>query len=676
MEETPKLYRAIMVSSTFTDLEEHRAQAIEAISRFGFYPNVMEYSGARSEADVIDTSIRMVRESFAYLCVIGHKYGQTPVDADRNPKGLSITELEFNEARRLGRPILLFLMTEDHPVTKMDVESDPQKQKKLETFRKQAKHVDSGATAERVYETFASKEGFAKKVATAVGLEAVRAVGKSNIPDRAIRDAVARFIDVRPEADQAELAAAIHRFEAGYRELERQVAAIASIDNRVTALKADAEAALADGDLDKARTAYREAADAARDKAAEPVRTAAELKVAEAGAHLLALDWQAADAAWTEATSMLQPFDEQLARKIMENAAERLQSHAQAFARAGALGAATIHLRQLVCALQAPGDRRELARIHNNIGNVQALQGEWIGGPEGLDLLTEGIEALYQALEVVSRDDPAWSMIQSNLGDALRVKGELVGGAVGADLLSQAVDAFNSALSGCGLHSSPFDWAMLQNNLGIALIAKSGVAKGVDEKKAVDEAIGAFRLSLSVSCATVPSHEWARMQVNLGNALQTRSLLEPASRGLHFLAEATANYQDAFETYTAADFPSGQAWVQNCLGSALLLHGRHADGVSKRQFLTKAAQAFLKALELYTPTESPLDWAAAQFNLGLAHKAIASVAADQDLVHLAGAEKAFRTALEVYTRNGMVSKVEEINTLLGTVRAKLASAEA
>ena len=139
--------------------------------------------------------------------------------------------------------------------------------------------------------------------------------GSSDLPDRAIRDAIARFIDVKPEANQAELTDAIERFEAGYRALEQQLAAIPVSDNRVTSLKADAEAALAEGDLDKARAAYREAAEAARDKAAEPVRTAAELKSAEAGAHLLALDWQAADAAWAEAAAMLAPFDRERGRR-------------------------------------------------------------------------------------------------------------------------------------------------------------------------------------------------------------------------------------------------------------------------------------------------------------------------------------------------------------------------
>ena len=191
MEVEPKLYRAIMVSSTFTDLEAHRREVIDAIHRFGFHANAMEYSGARGDADVIDTSLRMVRESVAYLCVIGHKYGQTPLDAGRNPKALSITELEFNEARRLGRPILLFLMADDHPVPKATSEPDSKKRMKLEAFRKQARRVDR-RTDERVYETFASKDEFAKKAAIAIGLQAIHAAGRSNIPDRAIRDAIAR----------------------------------------------------------------------------------------------------------------------------------------------------------------------------------------------------------------------------------------------------------------------------------------------------------------------------------------------------------------------------------------------------------------------------------------------------------------------------------------------------
>jgi hypothetical protein len=143
------------------------------------------------------------------------------------------------------------------------------------------------------------------------------------------------------------LAAEIERFEAGYRALQAQVEAIVLVDNRVAALKADAEQALAEGDLDKARAAWRAAADAAREKAAEPVRNAALLKSAEADAHLLALDWQAADIAWTEAAEMLAPFDREGAEDVAEDASGRLLRHGERFARAGALGAAILRRRTL-----------------------------------------------------------------------------------------------------------------------------------------------------------------------------------------------------------------------------------------------------------------------------------------------------------------------------------------
>ena len=109
----PKNYRAIMLSSTFTDLSEHRQGAIEAISKLDYMPKVMEHTGARADDDVIESSLNMVRDSTAYVGVISLKYGQTPFDPDRNPGRLSITELEFNEAMQLDRPIVLFVMGDE-----------------------------------------------------------------------------------------------------------------------------------------------------------------------------------------------------------------------------------------------------------------------------------------------------------------------------------------------------------------------------------------------------------------------------------------------------------------------------------------------------------------------------------------------------------------------------------
>ena len=602
MEVEPKLYRAIMVSSTFTDLEAHRREVIDAIHRFGFHANVMEYSGARSDADVIDTSLGMVRDSVAYFCVIGHKYGQTPIDADRNPDGLSITELEFNEARRLGRPILLFVMSDDHPVLPADVEPDAKKRKKLKAFREQAKRVDPKKAPERVYDVFASEAEFAKKAAIAVGLLAVQAAGGSDVPDRAIRDAIARFIDIKPEADQAELAEAIQRFETDYRGLEQQLAAIAVSDNRVTELKADAEAALAEGDLDEARAAYREAAEAARDKATEPVRTAAELKSAEAGAHLLALDWEAADTAWAEAAAMLAPFDPEAADRLAQEGGQRLGNHGTLYGRAGALSAAIDRWSTLASAAEGRGDELQASRFRNNLGTMLATQGEHNGGPEGLRLLDEAIAAYRCSLAVRTRAGvPAeWAATQNNLGDALATQGERTDGPEGLGLLNEAATAFREALTVFTRTKMPAEWAMTQSNLGTVLQRQGQRTGGPEGLLLLDEAVTAYRDALTVRTRADMPDKWAETQNNLGTALQSQGRRTGGPEGLRLINEAVTAYREAATIHTRADMPAVWAMMQENIGLALELIA-DADPDRARGHLLDAEAALVAALSVYTP---------------------------------------------------------------------------
>ena len=164
----PRPVHQVMVSSTFTDLKEHRAALIDAIHRHDLHANVMEHDDAKVRDDVIESSLKMVRDSAAYILVVGSKYGQTPEDAGRNPDKVSITELEFNEARDLGCPILLFIMGDDHPVKKSDIEKDPEKEKKLNAFRERAKIASPGGKVNRVYSVFNSLEEFMTKFASSL----------------------------------------------------------------------------------------------------------------------------------------------------------------------------------------------------------------------------------------------------------------------------------------------------------------------------------------------------------------------------------------------------------------------------------------------------------------------------------------------------------------------------
>src|SRR5947208_592669 len=135
----PRQYQGVMLSSTFTDLEQHRAALIKAIKGQGLTDVAMENDSAKADVDVIDSSLRMVRDASAYIGVISRKYGQTPLCPDRNPHQLSITELEFNEAQRLDRPVLLFIMGDKHLLREADIETDAGKRGKLNAFRERAK---------------------------------------------------------------------------------------------------------------------------------------------------------------------------------------------------------------------------------------------------------------------------------------------------------------------------------------------------------------------------------------------------------------------------------------------------------------------------------------------------------------------------------------------------------
>src|SRR5438067_447224 len=111
----PHSISQVMVSSTFTDLREHRAALNLAVGKHEMHPVGMEFNDATIAGDVLDASLAMVERSAAYVLIIGRKYGQVPPCSVRNPGNLSITELEFREAIKRKLPVLLFIMGEEHP---------------------------------------------------------------------------------------------------------------------------------------------------------------------------------------------------------------------------------------------------------------------------------------------------------------------------------------------------------------------------------------------------------------------------------------------------------------------------------------------------------------------------------------------------------------------------------
>jgi len=101
----------VYVSSTFLDLQEHRAALKSALEKARYDVECMEkYTAfderplARCLADVAATDV--------YVLLIAHRYGYRP--GEDNPQQRSITYLEYEEASRHPKPRLVFTVDHDH----------------------------------------------------------------------------------------------------------------------------------------------------------------------------------------------------------------------------------------------------------------------------------------------------------------------------------------------------------------------------------------------------------------------------------------------------------------------------------------------------------------------------------------------------------------------------------
>lgn len=106
----------VMLSSTSRDLPAYRKEAIDAVWRAKMFPVAMETLSAEDK-DAIKTSLDMVDTAEIYVGIFAHRYGYIPDDPIRNPDRLSVTELEYQRAKKRGIPILIYMMKDDYKLS-------------------------------------------------------------------------------------------------------------------------------------------------------------------------------------------------------------------------------------------------------------------------------------------------------------------------------------------------------------------------------------------------------------------------------------------------------------------------------------------------------------------------------------------------------------------------------
>src|SRR5687768_8257473 len=118
----------IYISSTYTDLAEHREAVYRVLRRMGHDVIAIE-DYAATDTRLLDKSLADVASSDLYIGILAWRYGYILPGENQ-----STVELEFREAVRQEIPRLLFLLDEDAPWPRTLFDEDLSR---VEAFRKE-----------------------------------------------------------------------------------------------------------------------------------------------------------------------------------------------------------------------------------------------------------------------------------------------------------------------------------------------------------------------------------------------------------------------------------------------------------------------------------------------------------------------------------------------------------
>jgi tetratricopeptide (TPR) repeat protein len=346
--------------------------------------------------------------------------------------------------------------------------------------------------------------------------------------------------DVPPERLAAKLVEIAERYKA----LTASASMQAADDPNTTALKAEAQRAVDDGQLDKAdallaqvETEQRRALDRFAFGAAETSARRGEialtrLRYGEAARHF-------ADAA---AVLPLNGDHEHERIGYLEREASALYHQGAEFGDNDALVSAIAREKRLL--ELNPRERAPLdwARTLTGLGTALGILGERESGAGNLE---EAVAAYREALKERTRERVPldWARTQMNLGNALARLGERESG---TGKLEQAVAAYREALKERTRERVPLDWARTQMNLGNALLRLGERESGTGK---LEEAVAAYREALKEWTRERVPLDWATAQVNLGNALAVLAKRQKSSASME---EALACMRNAVEVYRQA----------------------------------------------------------------------------------------------------------------------------
>lgn len=118
----------VFVSSTYEDLQEERKEVMQALLELDCIPAGMELFPASSE-EQWSLIKRVIDDSDYYLLIIGGRYGSV------NSEGKSYTQMEYEYALSVGKPIIAFLPKNPDDIPNGKCETSRTGKKKLQDFK-------------------------------------------------------------------------------------------------------------------------------------------------------------------------------------------------------------------------------------------------------------------------------------------------------------------------------------------------------------------------------------------------------------------------------------------------------------------------------------------------------------------------------------------------------------
>ncbi len=138
----------VFISATSRDLGSCRKAVSDVLLTLGAHPVIQEHF-APDYRSVVEMLREKIGQCDAVICLVGRRYGHEPLKRDANQPRRSYTQLEYEIAVELGKPVFVFVATDDCTLDAAPDEPD-------ELHGLQLEHLKRIVASDRIRMTFHS----------------------------------------------------------------------------------------------------------------------------------------------------------------------------------------------------------------------------------------------------------------------------------------------------------------------------------------------------------------------------------------------------------------------------------------------------------------------------------------------------------------------------------------